>query len=269
MGASRRSWLVGLLGLAATAMIAVCPSRPTAQAQGGDVVVFAAASLKNALDAVNTQWQKETGKKASISYGASSALAKQIEQAAPAQIFISADLDWMDYLFQRNLIKPETRSNLLGNRIVLIAHKDRAQPIEIKPGFDLASALDGGRLSMANVDFVPAGKYGKAALEKLGVWASVSSKIAQAENVRAALLLVSRGEAPLGIVYQTDTTADPNVKIIGTFPQDSHPPILYPIALTATADHPDAAAFLDYVGSSRAKPLFEAQGFTVLGAGRS
>ena len=269
MGVSRRRWLVGLLSLAVTATLAFGPARPAAQAQGGEVVVFAAASLKNALDAINAQWQKETGKKAAISYGASSALAKQIEQAAPAQMFISADLDWMDYVAQRNLIKPETRSNLLGNRIVLIAHKDKAQPIDIKPGFDLAKALGDGRLSMANVDSVPAGKYGKAALEKLGVWASVSNKIAQAENVRAALLLVSRGEAPLGIVYQTDAAADPNVKIIGTFPEDSHPPIIYPIALTASANNPDAASFLDYIKSAKAKPLFEAQGFTVLSAGRS
>ena len=269
MGVSRRSWLAGLLGLAAVATIAASPPQPAPLAQSGDVVVFAAASLKNALDAINTHWQKETGKKASISYGASSALAKQIEQAAPAQMFISADLDWMDYVAQRNLIKPETRSNLLGNRIVLIAHKDKAQPIDIKSGFDLAKALGDGRLAMANVDSVPAGKYGKAALEKLGVWGSVSNNIAQAENVRAALLLVSRGEAPLGIVYQTDAAADPNVKIIGTFPEDTHPPIIYPVALTAGANHPDAAAFLEYIKSAKAKPLFEAQGFTVLGGGRS
>src|SRR5215475_7215280 len=269
MAVSRRMWLGVVLGLAATATIAVGPSRPAAQAQGGDVLVFAAASLKNALDAINAQWQKETGKKASISYGASSALAKQIEQGAPAQMFISADLDWMDYLAQRNLIKPETRSNLLGNRIVLIAPKDRAQSINIKPGFDLAKALGDGRLSMANVDSVPAGKYGKAALEKLGVWSSLKGKLAQAENVRAALLLVSRGEAPLGIVYQTDAAADPDVKIVGTFPDDTHPPIIYPIALTANGNHRDATAFLDYIKSSKAKPLFEAQGFAVLGSGRS
>jgi molybdate transport system substrate-binding protein len=175
----------------------------------------------------------------------------------------------MDYLAQKSLIKPETRSNLLGNRIVLIAPKDKAQPIDIKPGFDLAKALGDGRLSMANVDSVPAGKYGKAALEKLGVWSSVSGKLAQAENVRAALLLVSRGETPLGIVYQTDAAADPNVTIVGTFPEDTHPPIIYPIALTATANNPNAATFLDYVRSTKAKPLFEAQGFTVLGSGRS
>jgi len=269
MAVSRRNWFAGLLGLAVTATLAAGPPQPTAQAQAGDLVVFAAASLKNALDAINAQWQKDTGKKALISYGASSTLAKQIEQGAPAQMFISADLDWMDYLAQRNLIKPETRSNLLGNRIVLIAPNDKAQPIDIKPGFDLAKALGDGRLSMANVDSVPAGKYGKAALEKLGVWNSVSGKLAQAENVRAALLLVSRGETPLGIVYQTDAAADPNVKIVGTFPEDTHPPIIYPIALTASATQPEAEAFLAYIKSAKAKPLFEAQGFTVLNPGRS
>jgi molybdate transport system substrate-binding protein len=257
------------VGLVAAAALLISPPQTAPRAQGGDVVVFAAASLKNALDDVNAQWQKETGKKAAISYGASSALAKQIEQAAPAQMFISADLDWMDYVAQKNLIKPDTRSNLLGNRIVLIAPKDKAQAIDIKPGFDLAKVVGDGRLAMANVDSVPAGKYGKASLEKLGVWDSVSGKLAQAENVRAALLLVSRGEAPAGIVYQTDAAADPNVKIIGTFPEDTHPPIVYPIALTASASNPDAAAFLAYVKSAKARPLFEAQGFTVLTAGRS
>jgi molybdate transport system substrate-binding protein len=265
---SRRKWLLWSVALTVVLLAGGSPHAPV-KAQGNDVVVFAAASLKNALDAINAQWQKEAGKKAVISYAASSALAKQIEQGAPAQIFISADLDWMDYLAQKSLIKPETRSNLLGNRIVLIAPKDKAQPVDIKAGFDLARVLGDGRLSMANVESVPAGKYGKAALEKLGVWSSVSGKIAQAENVRAALLLVSRGEAPAGIVYQTDAAADPDVKIIGTFPRDTHPPIIYPIALTATASNPDAAAFLAYIKSAAAKPLFEAQGFTVIGPGRS
>jgi len=228
-------------------------------------LVFAAASLKNALDEVAAM----SPAKPTISYGASSVLAKQIEAGAPAQVFISADLDWMDYLSGKSLIKADTRSNLLGNRIVLIAPKDKAQAVDIKPGFDLAKILGDGRLSMANVDSVPAGKYGKAALEKLGVWASVSSKIAQAENVRAALLLVSRGETPAGIVYQTDAAADPNVKIIGTFPEDTHPRIIYPIAITASATHPDAAGFLAYLKSSKASPLFEAQGFTVLSNERS
>jgi molybdate transport system substrate-binding protein len=265
--ASRRTWL-GRMAVLAALLACGGPAAP-AQAQSGDLVVFAAASLKNALDAINVQWQKETGKKATISYAASSALAKQIEQGAPAQLFISADLDWMDYVAGKNLIKTDSRSNLLGNRIVLIAPKDKAQPIDIKAGFDLAKVLGDGRLSMANVDSVPAGKYGKAALEKLGVWSSVSGKIAQAENVRAALLLVSRGEAPAGIVYQTDAAADANVKIIGVFPEDTHPPIIYPIALTASASHADAAAFLEYIRSAKAKPLFEAQGFTVLNPGRS
>ena len=200
MALSRRALLIASAG-AAAALLLAAPRQP-AEAQGTDVLVFAAASLKTALDAVNAQWRTETGKKAVISYAASSALAKQIEQGAPAQVFISADLDWMDYLAGKSLIKPDTRSNLLGNRIVLIAPKDKAQPIEIEAGFDLAEILGDGRLAMANVDAVPAGKYGKAALEKLGVWASVANKTAQAENVRAALLLVSRGEAPAGIVYR-------------------------------------------------------------------
>lgn len=260
----RRLW--SLLAIAAVAfLLALSPT----QAQRGDVVVFAAASMKNALDAINDQWHRETGKKATISYAASSALARQIEQGAPAQIFISADVDWMDYVAKKNLIKTETRTNLLGNRIVLIAPKDKAQAIAIGAGFDLARLLGDGRLAMANVDAVPAGKYGKAALEKLGVWVGISGKVAQAENVRAALLLVSRSEAAAGIVYQTDAAADPNVKIIGIFPEDTHPPIIYPIALTAGAAHPDAAAFLAHLKSDKARPLFEAQGFTAFGAGRS
>jgi molybdate transport system substrate-binding protein len=267
MTASRRKWIAWTLGLAVAAGTAWWP-QPAARAQGGDVVVFAAASLKNALDAINAQWQKETGRKATISYAASSALAKQIEQGAPAQMFISADLDWMDYVAGKNLIKPETRSNLLGNRIVLVAPRDKATAIDIKPGFDLAKALGDGRLAMANVDSVPAGKYGKAALEKLGVWASVSGKLAQSENVRAALLLVSRGEAPAGIVYQTDAASDKGVTMVGIFPEDTHPPIIYPIALTTNAG-PDASAFLAYVRSGKSKPLFEAQGFTVVGGGPS
>ncbi len=259
-----QTWLGRGLGLVAALVLAASLPHTTARAQGGDLVVFAAASLKNALDDINAQWKKETGKEAKISYAASPALAKQIEGGAPAQMFISADIPWMDYVDQKNLIKKDTRSNLLGNRIVLVAPKDKAQPIDIKPGFDLAKVIGDGRLSMANIDSVPAGKYGKAALETLGVWNSVSGKIAQAENVRAALLLVSRGEAPAGIVYQTDAAADANVKIIGTFPENTHPPIVYPIALTANATHSDAAAFLAYIRSAKAKSLFEAQGFTVI-----
>jgi molybdate transport system substrate-binding protein len=196
----------------------------------------------------------------------SNTLIKQIEQGAPADMFISADLDWMDYGQQKGLIKPDTRSNLLGNRLVLIAPKDSNISANIQPGFDLAALLKGGRLAMGNVDAVPAGKYGKASLEKLGAWDGVKDKIAQAESVRAALLLVARGEAPLGIVYQTDAAADPNVAIIGSFPESAHPPIIYPVALTTKAG-PDAAAFLAYVRGAKAKPLFEVQGFTVINQG--
>jgi len=261
MPCTRRGF-AGWLALALALIgIGAAPSRTLAR---DEVVVFAAASLKNALDAVNADWQKETGKKVTISYAASSALAKQIEQGAPAHLFISADLDWMDYVAQKGLIKPESRINLLGNRIVLIAPKGKAQPVEIKPGFDLARVLGDGRLAMANVESVPAGKYGKAALEELGVWASVSRKVAQAENVRAALLLVSRGEASAGVVYQTDAAADANVMIIGAFPDGSYPPVVYPAAETVIGANADASAFLDYLKSPKARPGFESQGFTVL-----
>lgn len=252
----RRAWL----GLAAA--IAMAPVG--AWAQDG-MVIFAAASLKNALDEIATGWSKETGKPMpKISYAASSALAKQMEQGAPADMFISADLDWMDYVEKKDLIKKDTRFNLLGNKIVLIAPKDSTAKIDAKQGFDLAKALGGGKLAMANVESVPAGKYGKAALEKLGAWDGVKGSIAQAENVRAALLLVARGEAPIGIVYATDAAAEPNVKIVGEFPADSHAPIIYPAALTKDAKSPDAKAFLDYLKSSKARPAFEKQGFTVL-----
>ncbi|HVK92855.1 MAG TPA: molybdate ABC transporter substrate-binding protein [Mycoplana sp.] len=228
------------------------------------ITVFAAASLKNALDAANDAWTKETAKKTTVSYAASSALAKQIEAGAPADVFISADLAWMDYVAEKKLIKDGTRSNLLGNRIVLVATKDAAKPVDIKEGFDLAGLVGDGKLAMGAVDSVPAGKYGKAALEKLGVWSSVEGKVAGAESVRAALVLVSRGEAPYGIVYQTDAAADPGVAIVGTFPEDSHPPIIYPIAILAESKSPNAAAYLDFLRSDKATPFFTEQGFTIL-----
>jgi molybdate transport system substrate-binding protein len=248
------------LALLFAALVGAAP----AHTQGRDVLVFAAASLKNALDENATQWQRETGKKVVASYAASNTLIKQIEQGAPADIFISADIDWMDYGQQKDLIQPATRVNLLGNRIVLVAPKDSTISVNIQPGFDLAPLLYGGRLAMGNVDVVPAGKYGKAALEKLGAWDGVKDRLAQAESVRAALLLVSRGEAPLGIVYQTDAASDPSVKIVGTFPESSHPPIIYPIALTKDSTNPDAQAFLNYLRSAPARPAFERQGFTLL-----
>lgn len=251
------------LGLAAAMGLGMATG--AARAQGKELVVFAAASMKNALDEATAAWVKETGKSApKISYAASSALAKQIEQGAPADIFLSADLDWMDYVAGKNLIKPDTRVNLLANRIVLVAPKDSTAQVTLAPGVDLAAVLGSGRLAMANVDSVPAGKYGKAALEKLGGWDKVKDKLAQADNVRATLLLVSRGEAPLGIVYATDAAADQNVKIVASFPQDSHAPIIYPIAVTKDTTNPDAKVFLDYLRSAAAKPFFEKQGFTVL-----
>ena len=228
------------------------------------VTVFAAASLKNALDAINTAWSQQEGKEATISYAGSSALAKQIEEGAPADLFISADLDWMTYLAERDLIQTESERRLLGNRIVLVAHAGSTVELAIAPGFDLADALGDGRLAMANIDAVPAGRYGKAALETLGVWDDVADKVAQAENVRAALQLVALGEAPLGIVYQTDATAEPGVRVVGTFPEDSHDPIIYPAALTVASANPDAAAFLNYLQGDEARGIFEEQGFTVL-----
>ncbi len=235
-----------------------------AAAQGKDVIILAAASLKNALDDASADWTKQTGKATKISYAASSALAKQIESGAPADVFISADLDWMKYLSDKKLTKPDTQVNLLGNEIVLVAPKDSKVKIKIKKGFDLAKLIGDGKLAMGDFKAVPAGKYGKAALESLGVWSSVESKVAQAENVRAALKLVSTGEAPLGIVYATDANADKTVKVVGTFPEDPHPPIIYPIAQTADSKDKDTPAFLKCLQSAKAAKLFKAQGFTVL-----
>lgn len=237
-----------------------------AGARADGFVVFAAASLKDALDAIATGWEKETGKHATISYAASSALAKQIEAAAPADMFISADLDWMDYLDKKGLIAPGTRHNLLGNSLVLIAPADgKAANVDIAPNFPLATLLGGGKLAMADPNAVPAGKYGKAALTKLGVWDAVAGSVASAENVRACLLLVARGEAPYGVVYKTDAAIEPKVKIAGTFPADSIPPIIYPIGLTAASKNPDAAAFESYLSSPPAAAVFDRYGFAVLG----
>jgi molybdate transport system substrate-binding protein len=260
---ARMSFGVRLAAMAGGLAAVLALGLPAARADG-DVVVFAAASLKNALDAVDTAWKAEGGKTATASYAASSALAKQIEEGAPADVFISADLDWMKYLSDKKLIKDGSEVKLLGNRIVLVAPKDSVAKADIAANFDLAGLLGEGRLAMGDVKAVPAGKYGKAALEKLGVWASVEGKIAQAENVRAALKLVSTGEAPLGIVYQTDATAEPGVKIVGLFPEETHPPIVYPVGVTAGSKNADAEAYVKYLQSAKAKELFEAQGFTVL-----
>jgi molybdate transport system substrate-binding protein len=228
------------------------------------VVVFAAASLKNALDRIAKDWDAKSGGKATISFAASSALAKQVESGAPADIFISADLKWMDYLAERKLIADATRKNLLGNTLVLIAPADSPASIKIAKGFDLAGALGDGRIAMGEVSSVPAGIYGKAALTSLGVWDSVSAKVAGAENVRAALTYVARGEAPLGIVYSTDAKSEPKVKVLDTFPAGSHQPIVYPVALTATSANPAAKTLLEFLSSADAAKVFEDEGFTVL-----
>ena len=225
-------------------------------------LVFAAASLKNALDEVIVLYKRENKSETVVSYGASSALAKQIENGAPADVFISADLDWMDYLEKKGLLAPGTRKALLGNRLVLIA--PAKQPVKLQPaaGFPIARALGNGRIALAEPSSVPAGKYAKAAFEKLGVWDQVAGRVAAAENVRAALLLVARGEAPLGVVYQTDANAEPSVVVAGVFPAGSHPPIVYPAAaLKGTKS--GAAPFLEFLSRAQSRAIFEKHGFTV------
>jgi molybdate transport system substrate-binding protein len=256
-----------LAALALAPLLAV--SFPAERASAADVVVFAAASLKDALDDVSTRYLNATGKTVTISYGASSTLAQQITQAAPADIFFSADLDWINDLQMKGLIQNATRVSLLGNQIVLVAPKASATAnVALAKGVDVATLLGkDGRLAMANIETVPAGKYGKASLEALGAWSGVSTRIVQSDNVRAALAFVARGEAPLGIVYTTDANAEPNVKVVGTFPADSHPPIVYPVALLAASKNPDAKAFYDFLKSDAAKPAYVKQGFTVLAPG--
>jgi molybdate transport system substrate-binding protein len=254
---SVRSGRNALAGLALALLAA-----PAATA--ADVTVFAAASLKNALDEINAAWKAESGKEATISYAASPALAKQIEEAAPADIFVSADLSWMTYLAERDLVRADTIVELLGNRLVLIAPADSDARIEIVPGFDLPGLLGDGRLAIGQVDSVPAGIYGKAALTSLGVWDQVEGRLAQAENVRAALALVATGEAPLGIVYQTDANAEAGVRVVGSFPENAHDPIVYPAAVTAEATSADADALMAFLRTETAAQLFRKQGFTVL-----
>lgn len=235
-----------------------------AAVQDKTLTVFAAASMKNALDEANAVYTAKSGVKVVASYAASSALAKQLEQGAPADIFISADTDWMDYCAGKKTISDPTRVNLLGNKIVLIAPKDsKIANVTIGQGFDLAKLAGDGKIATGDVKAVPVGKYAKAALEKLGAWQAVEPKFAMAESVRAALALVSRGEANLGIVYETDAKVDAGVKIVGAFPADSHPAIIYPVAATATAKT-DSTGYLAFLRSSAAKAVFEKYGFTFL-----
>jgi molybdate transport system substrate-binding protein len=256
---------VTFLGLLAVLTAVVVLASSPSFAQSGDVTVFAASSLTTALDEIVMAWKRESGKTAIVSYAASSTLAKQVEQGAPADVFISADEDWMDYLAERNVIRAETRRDLLGNSLVMVAERRSSiPPLELSREANLRTVLRGGRLAMADVNAVPAGKYGQAALESLGLWNQVSDLVAQAENVRAALLLVSRGEAPLGIVYATDAAAESHVRIVATFPESSHPRIRYPVALTVNAREAAAEAFVAFLSSDAAKPMFERQGFMLV-----
>lgn len=255
--------LLTCLALALALVLALAGAPQPLKAQER-ITVFAAASLKNALDDLDAAFNKATGVKVTASYEASSALARQIEQGAPADVFISADLRWMDYAAEHKLIKPDTRLNLLGNKLVLIAPKDsKPEKVAIDQGFDIAKLAGDGRIAVADVKAVPAGLYAKAALEKLGSWTAAEPKLAQAENVRATLAFVARGETPIGIVYETDAKIEPKVKIVGTFPDNSYPPVTYPVAATATAKSM-AARYLDFLRSSTAKTIFERYGFSFL-----
>lgn len=229
------------------------------------ITVFAAASLRNALDDVDAAFTEAAGVKVVASYAASSALAEQIAQGAPADVFVSADTEWMDFLAKQKLIKPDTRVDLLGNSLVLIARKgSKLDHVSISNGFDIAKLAGSGRIAVADVTAVPAGRYAKAALQWLGVWQAAEPKLAQAENVRAALAYVARGEAPLGIVYSTDAAIEPAVKIVGVFPADSHPSIVYPVAATAQAKSPSVTRYLHFLHTPAAKAIFEKYGFRFL-----
>jgi molybdate transport system substrate-binding protein len=253
--------LTAIRGVPIAAALALGLATPAA---AEEVVVFAAASMKTALDEIAAAWMAETGHDVTVSYAGSNQLAQQIIAGAPADIFLSAAVNWMDEVEKAGLVVEGTRADLLGNTLVLIAHGTDAAPVEIAPGFDLAGLLGAEKLAMALVDAVPAGQYGKAALESLGVWDAVSPSVAQSDNVRAALALVSTGEAPYGIVYATDAAADDNVTIVGTFPADSHPPIVYPGALLTGAADPADRAFFEALSSDAADAAFGRQGFAIL-----
>ncbi len=248
---SRRDILAGLALLCAGPVIAQ-PSAP--------VTVFAAASLKNALDEVNLAYAAHGRGAARASYASSSVIARQIAAGAPADVFISADTDWMDDLQKRGLIAPGSRRDLLSNRLVLIAPKDSRVRLRVAPGMNLAAALEGGRLAIGGPD-VPAGRYAEASLQALGVWSSVKDHLAPGENVRATLAFVARGEAPLGIVYETDALIEPAVRVVGVFPSVSHAPIVYPAALVAASRNPAASAYLTFLRGAEARAIFKRYGF--------
>jgi len=244
------------------ALVSLVTASASAQGQAR-VTVFAAASLTDALQEIGTAYGREHGTRVVFSFAASMTLARQIDLSAGADVFISADAESMDYVEQRNRIAKPSRANLLANRLVLIAPADSNVTLAVAPQMRIVEALRGGRLAMANVETVPAGRYGKAALTALGVWTQVADRLAQGEDVRTALAYVARGEAPLGIVYATDARVEPRVRVVATFPENTHPPIVYPIALTPEAAA-GAAQFLAYLRGPEARAVFERAGFTVL-----
>jgi molybdate transport system substrate-binding protein len=258
--------LITRRGVAAAALILTSGTlmAPALTRDNKPLTVFAAASMKNALDEIGAAYAAKSGVKVVASYAASSALAKQLEQGAPADVFVSADPDWMDYAARKKSIDATTRVNLLGNALVLIAPKDsRLDTVTIREGLNLANLAGDGKIATGDVRTVPLGKYAKAALNRLSAWSAAESKLAMTENARAALALVARREAVLGIVYATDAKAEPGVKIIGTFPADSHPAIIYPVAVT-TGARPEAKDYLAYLRSGAAKTIFEKYGFAFL-----
>jgi molybdate transport system substrate-binding protein len=249
------AWLFGLLWLA-PALGEDADNKPV-------ITVFAAASLTNALQDLGDAFTKESSIAVKFSFAASSALARQIESGAPADVFFSADIDWMDYLQTRSLIQIRSRRDIVGNRLVLIAPVDSAIKLKIQPNFPLATALGNKHLATGDPDSVPVGRYAQAALTQLGIWKDVADRVIRADNVRSALAFVDRGEAPLGIVYETDALVDKNVRVVDVFPATSHPPIVYPVALTSKAQ-PAAARFVTFLESPAADVAFKAYGFVPL-----
>jgi molybdate transport system substrate-binding protein len=265
-GAWAALWAVAFWAHAAAAP-AGRPS-PNPADVGTAVVVFAAASLTDVLEEVDAAFTAQSAIPVKASYAASSVLARQIEAGAPADVFFSADREWMDFLAQRGLIRASSRRDLLSNALVLIAPLDSTVHLKIAPGFNLAGALGAGRLATGDPDSVPVGKYARAALTKLGVWQQVADRLVRADNTRVALEYVARGESPLGIVYQTDAVAEKRVKVLGVFPEDTHPPITYPVALT-TGAHRSAERYLEFVSGDAARQIFERRGFVPLGVAQS
>jgi molybdate transport system substrate-binding protein len=251
-----------LLSLALLCLAVESRPLPAAEAQASQLLVFSAASLNDALQEIGSAYEKTTPVKVNLSFDASSNLARQIEAGAKADVFFSADTQWMDYLQTRNLIQVSTRQNVVANSLVLIAAADSRIKLKIAPHFPLVAALGkDGRLATGDPDSVPAGRYARAALSALGVWDEVSPRLARGENVRVALLYVARGEAPLGIVYATDALVDKTVRVVDTFPANTHPPIVYPVALTKSAQSA-AAAFVAYLTGPRGHEVFAKYGFT-------